>query len=965
MSAAIAATPVSALAASNSSQQVHAGYEASDMANDESDVNEEIIPEEATPEADTQEVVIPETDTQEKAAQEAEVEEADVPETAAQEADVPENVQTEEAVVPEEAAEAANVTSWTDLQEAINQAAKGDVITLAADINAESGNTMLVIPEGKQLTIDMQGHVINRNLSSLNNNGHVFQINAGAQLTILNGSVTGGYANDGGGICNYGTVYATNVSVYGNKISNENASRRGAGIYNNGTMTLTDCAVYDNSGNDGGGIYNDTQKTLTMDKVSLEGNTSVNHGGGGLVNYGHAYLTDCEVAKNTAKGDGGGIWSTQYVAMNRCIVDGNNSASAGGGICIKNGSMDFADSSVTNNASADGGGIYVSSASAAVNAIGTSEITGNTSRNHGGGGITNYGTLKADGSLTITGNQAKNNGGGLWNNGTFSVNGHVCIDTNKSETTNHNNLYLPSKKVITVAGPLDSTSRIVVSGADMPGTYTSGWSAKNPSGDLNVIGFEYNAFPVLVDGEVSISCTYMARTVNPATMQVEEKEQQVPETLKAFPARISEGGWFAVMDSSLAAGRLTVPAGKTVNLVLMDGTGMILNGFYVEPGGTLNIYGQKNDTGKLVCKARKYQAGIGSNDETAHGTINIYGGTIDATGGDYGAGIGMGDQCDDTCGKITVYGGTIDAQGGTDAAGIGGGNEGRGAKINIYGGTVTGTGGKFGAGIGAGDDRGLDYVGIYGGTVNAYGGKFGAGIGEGYSADYGTSNGTICIEGGKIEAIGNSGGAGIGGGAGNNTRCTILIKGGNIDASSQQTDTPTDGGAGIGCGTFYGFDGGGDFRGLVRITGGTVKATGGGHDNGLVDAYVGAAGIGGGNEGDMEGTIEITGGMVTAIGRYGGAAIGAGPSKKTTGGDFSGSVIIDGGSVELYNATGLRAEDDKKPHYIGSGFEGIDKGTLTLGDQMNVWYAWSRDPVAKAARDSTCRSFNNSWLYIE
>ena len=91
MSAAIAATPVSALAASNSSQQVHAGYEASDMANDESDVNEEIIPEEATPEADTQEVVI-----------------------------------------PEESATAANVTSWTDLQEAINQAAKGDMITLAA-----------------------------------------------------------------------------------------------------------------------------------------------------------------------------------------------------------------------------------------------------------------------------------------------------------------------------------------------------------------------------------------------------------------------------------------------------------------------------------------------------------------------------------------------------------------------------------------------------------------------------------------------------------------------------------------------------------------------------------------------------------------------------------------------------------------------------------------------------------------
>ena len=84
--------------------------------------------------------------------------------------------------------------------------------------------------------------------------------------------------------------------------------------------------------------------------------------------------------------------------------------------------------------------------------------------------------------------------------------------------------------------------------------------------------------------------------------------------------------------------------------------------------------------------------------------ITISGGTINATGGEYGAGIGCG--AESSCADITITGGTVTAAGGEDAAGIGSGVEGSCSDIVISGGEVTATGGKNGAGIGSGGTYG-------------------------------------------------------------------------------------------------------------------------------------------------------------------------------------------------------------------------------------------------------------------
>jgi uncharacterized repeat protein (TIGR02543 family) len=121
-------------------------------------------------------------------------------------------------------------------------------------------------------------------------------------------------------------------------------------------------------------------------------------------------------------------------------------------------------------------------------------------------------------------------------------------------------------------------------------------------------------------------------------------------------------------------------------------------------------------------------------------------GTLNATGGIWGAGIG-GYVTEDG-GDITISGGTVNATGGEEAAGIGGGKSGFGWTIFISGGAVNATGGSGGAGIGGGLRGRSGRITIAGGTVIASGKDGGAGIGGGNNNNNGT--GIISIIGAPI-----------------------------------------------------------------------------------------------------------------------------------------------------------------------------------------------------------------------
>ena len=119
-------------------------------------------------------------------------------------------------------------------------------------------------------------------------------------------------------------------------------------------------------------------------------------------------------------------------------------------------------------------------------------------------------------------------------------------------------------------------------------------------------------------------------------------------------------------------------------------------GIYIPVGKTLTISG----SGSLTAKGGNYGAGIGAGDNIDCGNIIINGGTVKAIGGGRSAGIGGGNFAD--CGAITINGGTITATGGHEAAGIGSGYVGECGDIAVNGGTVVAAGGSNAAGIGGG-----------------------------------------------------------------------------------------------------------------------------------------------------------------------------------------------------------------------------------------------------------------------
>ena len=202
---------------------------------------------------------------------------------------------------------------------------------------------------------------------------------------------------------------------------------------------------------------------------------------------------------------------------------------------------------------------------------------------------------------------------------------------------------------------------------------------------------------------------------------------------------------------------------------------------------------------------------LGTNPGSGNGNLTITDenethGSLKATGGSKGAGIGGGD--DRSGSNITITGNAeVTAQGGYSAAGIGGGDDNDGRNITISGNAeVIAIGGDLGAGIGGGSTCGDgSYITIEGNAkVTAKGGNNAAGIGGGECCD--GSNITITGSA-EVTATGGGMGAGIGGGAWCTGSENITVSG-DAQVKAQggvETNNPATGAA-IGDGAQYNSD---------------------------------------------------------------------------------------------------------------------------------------------------------------
>ena len=281
-------------------------------------------------------------------------------------------------------------------------------------------------------------------------------------------------------------------------------------------------------------------------------------------------------------------------------------------------------------------------------------------------------------------------------------------------------------------------------------------------------------------------------------------QQAQPQQAAPAPAATPAPGFcdhiIKVINNAATALKLTL---KDVKIDVSD-TG----DFATSGKAALSVQGKGNVEieldGKNELKSGYDRAGLEKN--TSEGTLTLKDdnkdGSLKATGGDSGAGIGGG--VNGSGENITINGGSVTATGGKWAAGIGGG-VGNGKNITINGGTVNATGTDGGAGIGGGDEGSGEDITITGGTVNAAGGDYGAGIGGGLNG----VGKNITIAGGRVTVAGGDYGAGIGGGYWGRGRNITVSGAAQVTAVAGKSDEDNFSGFGATIGDGYN---GGDTR---------------------------------------------------------------------------------------------------------------------------------------------------------
>ncbi len=246
---------------------------------------------------------------------------------------------------------------------AIGQSNEGDTLVLANGSFFE--DTILV---DKNLMLLGQGPT--NTIVDAEQNGRVFLIAEDVEATICGITITGGLVE--------GMGDDTNLSP-----------GAGAGIFNDGTLLLSNSLVTENSANlAGAGIWNNTDSVMHIRNSTI----SLNISGQSVGGFGNYYLStmtidNTSIINNTAGfvGGGGGSAGDSF-SISNSLVSGNTSSFLAGGIILVHGlvavgSVQIENTEFSQNSSALGGAIIA-------NGVGTtienSRFLDNTATQDGG-----------------------------------------------------------------------------------------------------------------------------------------------------------------------------------------------------------------------------------------------------------------------------------------------------------------------------------------------------------------------------------------------------------------------------------------------------------------------------------------------------------------------------------------------------------------------------------------------------
>jgi CSLREA domain-containing protein len=276
------------------------------------------------------------------------------------------------------------------------------------EANSLPGPDIIVVPSG---TFSISRTGINEDAAifgDLDITSEITIRGAGSALTIFDGA-------DLDRVLDVTTVGKLNLS--GVTIQNGTAGNAG-GIKNSGVLNIVDSVIQNNvvtgaTNSVGGGIGN-SLGTLTLDGVTVQGNTATINGGGLYNNSGSVTIIDSTFENNSAAGDGGGLSIFRgSLTFTGGTIRNNTAGVDGGGLSVDAATVKVIDTTINNNtATEDGGG--VNSINAANVLVETSTITANVAGSFGAG-IRNFNATFGLTSSTVSANSSGQSGGGFEN----------------------------------------------------------------------------------------------------------------------------------------------------------------------------------------------------------------------------------------------------------------------------------------------------------------------------------------------------------------------------------------------------------------------------------------------------------------------------------------------------------------------------------------------------------------------
>jgi len=336
----------------------------------------------------------------------------------------------------------ANDDSAGSLRQTIVDASPGDTITFDPSLAGQTIRLAATLSIDKDLTIDgsnLAPHIQISGDTDGDGTGEVMvlQIGPGTSVELRGLDITGGdspqYALMAAGITNHG-----NLTIADSLIFENHGEGEGGGVFNAGSLTVTNSILDSNSAMDGGGIFNDFNSTLSVADTIFSNNSGIptgSYGGGpgAIANIGTLSVSGSIFVNNSGPLGGGAIvnsWQGSTTVTNSTFS--NNSTTAdGGAIDNLEGTLVVHNSNFDSNSARIGGAISSGNNVGSVQhstTIADSFFHGNSAGVYGGALM-----LYETGEALVTGSLFESNsassGGGVWNaadltvtNSTFSGN---------------------------------------------------------------------------------------------------------------------------------------------------------------------------------------------------------------------------------------------------------------------------------------------------------------------------------------------------------------------------------------------------------------------------------------------------------------------------------------------------------------------------------------------------------------